>query len=503
MKRITWGIFILAFFLIRPYFMQANGMWYAGDDQDYFSHAFSLISGSFPSYANEFDYGSRNPLGSIGPGLMAAPFVFVFSFIDRIEGSDIFKHRNSENVQRSWSQFGFVFAASFYFWVACLLLYKGLRNYFSSKDASLSIILMVLIQGIPLFVYRRSIFTHAFEFFLQSLFVYLLLINHKKNQFSIEGAWKQIGIGLALGFLFLVRYNDFAAVLIWPFALYCRDRRNLRDPQFWGKIFIMYSTAILLILFFKTWPDILTNHKGYVGVWDQMTTAQPIKFYLKRFIHIFLGPDWGLIYSAPFILIALLSIFFLNFPIKRRLLLCLAPMLFNFYGVLMWRTQGCWYGYRYLIAAITPVLVFPLAHFLYLSQEKFGKKIFVFFVVAAVFPLFSMLCFEGNNTNLTMQVILQYFGREGWGNNTYQLEIWKTLFFQPCGFLMAIFKGGFLYFIYLISILFGLSARLPSMVIKAYPYFDISVLIKVSLLYAAPFIFYGVSKKLRLLSEDS
>jgi len=55
--------------------MQSNGMWYGNDDQDYFANASSLVFGQFPSYEKEFDYGAGDTLGSIGPGLMAAPFV--------------------------------------------------------------------------------------------------------------------------------------------------------------------------------------------------------------------------------------------------------------------------------------------------------------------------------------------------------------------------------------------------------------------------------------------
>ena len=65
--------------------MQQTGLMYGGDDQSYFAHASSLAFGQFPSYQNEvFTSGKGSPKHSIGSGVMAAPFVFVFSLIDRI-----------------------------------------------------------------------------------------------------------------------------------------------------------------------------------------------------------------------------------------------------------------------------------------------------------------------------------------------------------------------------------------------------------------------------------
>jgi hypothetical protein len=170
--------------------MQETGSTYGGDDDSYFAHASSLAFGNFPSYEKEYFVTSgASPMHSIGSGLMAAPFVFIFSLADRAAGSDIIYERTMENIRESWSLFGFVFASSFYFWLACFLLYKGLRYYFHQSEASLAVILMVLCQGIPLFAFRRPVFSHIYEFFLQSLLVFALLRINKKNYFNSGGYW--------------------------------------------------------------------------------------------------------------------------------------------------------------------------------------------------------------------------------------------------------------------------------------------------------------------------
>ncbi len=145
MKVITIFIFLCAFLLLRPYHLQQTGLRYAGDDESYFAHSSSLVFGQFPSYEKEyFTFWEDYPLHSIGSGLMAAPFVFVFSLVDRVVGSDIVHQRTLENTSHSWSLFGFVFASSFYLWLACFLLYKGLRYYFKPHHASLALLLYLV-----------------------------------------------------------------------------------------------------------------------------------------------------------------------------------------------------------------------------------------------------------------------------------------------------------------------------------------------------------------------
>jgi len=79
LRTITVSIFICAFLLMRPYHLQDRTLCYTGDDYSYFAHASSLVFGQFPSYEKEFFVaGDTSPLHSIGPGLMAAPFVFDF-----------------------------------------------------------------------------------------------------------------------------------------------------------------------------------------------------------------------------------------------------------------------------------------------------------------------------------------------------------------------------------------------------------------------------------------
>jgi len=157
--------------------------------------------------------------------------------------------------------------------------------------------------------------------------------------------------------------------------------------------------------------------------------------------------------------------------------------------------QRGWYGNRLIFFSIIPLLILPFAEFLNnLKEKKVLKKWLIVFFILSIFPIISMLAFEGNSTNLTMHLGEQYFGMRDWGNKYYQIEIWKTLFLNPLGFFSAIFKGGPLYPIYLLSKLFNFSNKLPQIVIEKYPRFRIDILVKTLIIYLFPFILFFVIK---------
>lgn len=469
--------------------MQNNGLVYIGDDYSYFAHATSLAFGQFPSYKKEFfTDGDTMPKHSIGPGLMAAPFVYIFSLLDRIGKSSIILQRTRENSLTSWSLFGFVFATNVYFWIACFLLYRGLRNYFSKRHASLSIILMVLFQGLPLYVFRRPVFSHAYEFFLQSLMIYILLRACKSGYFDSRVYWKLIGIGIIMGLTALVRLNNIPVALFWPLIFLGIIRRDAKSVHIWRMLIIPYAVLLVLLFCFKVFPEIYNHSRGY-GTEPQsyLFKLYSASFYLKRFMHMLFGADWGLIFTAPFMLIGLITLFCYRFPLRRLLLICLIPIAVNLYCSITMKTQGGWYGYRYLVTSLIPIAVYPFTLALQNLDVAYSKKTSILLTIIAIFPLLSMLSFEGNNSNLTLTVTDLNFSKVCWGNNAYQLEVWKTLLFTPLASLIAIFKGGLLYLIYLVSIFFGFKKYLPGVALEKYVIFDLSVLIKTIIIYLLPF----------------
>ncbi|MCK5579849.1 MAG: hypothetical protein KAJ18_01100 [Candidatus Omnitrophica bacterium] len=494
MKKISICIFVCAFFLCRPYQLQHSGLCYSGDDQSYFAHATAIVFQQYPHYDKEFfTMGKERPEHPLGPSLLAAPFVYVFSLVDRVLGSDIVIQRTRANISSSWSLFGFVFATIFYFWVSCWLLYKGLRFHFEEKFAFLSIVALVFMQGLPLFAFRRPVFSHVYELFLQSLLIFLLLKYRGGISLNRRKYLKLFLIGIVIALMGLVRYNNIIMAIAWPLVLIGRPwRKNILN------LFVVYGVFVLTIFLFKFLPELVLDHsagmegasfaKGYL-----LAVHDPL-FYMRRIMHIFFGIDWGLVFTAPFIILGLGSLLYFRFPLRKALVLISLPLLVNFVVVVQWLAQGGWYGYRYLVFSSVPVFAYPLAFLFRALYKKMGNKMYILLFFIAIFPFLSMICFDGNNTNLTLKPLNDgYFGRGGSDNLTYQLEVWKTVLFHPIQFSIAIFKGGVLYLVYLASLIFRVDSKLPAVVLSRYPVFDLSVFIKMVIIYFLPFVLYWVS----------
>src|SRR3990167_7582678 len=399
MRTITLLIFCLGFLLLRPYEVQMTGLKYGGDDDSYFAHATALVYGNFPSYQYEYNiYGSKKPEIAVGCGDLATPFVFVFSFIDRLTHNPIVNQRNDFNDQHSWSLFGFVFASLFYLWLACLLLYLGLGYFFKTAEVKLAIILLLLVEGIPLFVFRRPVYSHIYEFFTQSALLFILLY---KNKFE----------------------------------------------------------------------DLVENNRK-----------------IKCLLIIFTG------ILAPFVLIGVICLLSnMHYPVKKQLLILFIPCLLDFYMAVNFVSQGGWYGYRYFLFSFMPIIIVPFTYFISRIFEfpQYRKIIWIVLILIALPPLLSMLAYEGNSSNLTLSLI----PGNDWNNLSYELQVWKTLVQHPAEFIIAIIKGGPLYLVYLTATLFHLQVFLPAIVLEKYSSFQLTTLIKVLILYLAPFAFLFLWEK--------
>lgn len=496
---ITIIIFIFAFFIFRPYFMQERGLLYGGDDEGYFAHATSLVFFQFPDYSKEYytDAGTEQPpnennypMHSIGPGLMAFPFVLTFSFIDRLQNNSIVEKRTLENVIDSWSLFGFVISTIFYFYMGIFLLYKALRKYFDDRICFYSILFMILFQYFFLYVFRRPVLSHIYEFFLQSILVYFLIKDSKTKFIINTKLWFSVLVGVLIGLIVLVRNNNILFAALWPIVLFCFENNRFSLKNSWKKLIIIYFVGIILVFIFKFIPLLIYRYEAYAYVLKSIFNKANVLFYLKSFLNVIFGIDFGLIFTAPFVLVGIVCLVSLKFDFKKKLLIIFAPIIVN---IMMALNARGWYGYRYLVFAITPLLIFPFALFLFnLNLKKISKRWLIFLYILAIFPILSMLVFEGNSTNLTLHLKEQYFGLIDWGNKFYQVEIWKTLFLYPVEFLKALLKGGPLYLIYVTSNIFNLFQKLPEIIHEKYPIFKLDIFLKTLLIYLTPFILFFI-----------
>jgi len=484
--KIAFTIFIFMFILLRPYTVTGSGFWYYGDDQDYFAHDTSIVFGQFPSYRNEYmTIDGHYPQSSIGSSLLSLPFVWAFSLIDRCLGSSIVLHRTADNIPGSWSEFGFALASCFYFSLGCILLYKGALYFVEERYAFLSITLTALCQGLPLFVVRRPIFSHAAEFFLQSIFVFLILRNITTSQKFPRIWWHYLLLGILGALTYLTRYNNIGFAGVAPIVLLISSNFTVKK---WKSLLLIFASVFVMIAIFKIWPE--SYNKTHVYTWIKeylLINVTPVQLG-KRVLHILFGLDWGLIYSAPYILIGLAAFFLSNFPGKKYFLWLLIALIINFYIIMIWGSQGGWYGYRYLLAATIPLLVLPVAILFKNAEAFFKKNLTLCWVLLSIPPALSMFCFEGNDSTLDLRLTPQDFGHTDITNNLYQFHVWETFLFQPMFFLNILCKGGGQYIAFLFTHLLQKIGLFSNAYFRNYTSFDPILLIKVILIYTVPFL---------------
>ncbi len=488
MKKIAVLIFISAFILLRPYLVQSGGFWYQGDDQDYFSHAASIAFGAFPSYKKEYLVIDQNyPQSSIGSGLLAAPFVWAFSLIDRLSGSGIAVQRTAENVPGSWSQFGFLLAACFYFSCACFLLYRGLCHVIEQRFAFVAVALTVFCQGLPLYAFRRPIFSHTTEFFLQSICVYFFLKNCVSESKYPKLWWHYLALGAIGGLIYLTRYNDVGFALGWPLIFILMAGFSLKSVQSWQKVGLAAIGFLSVFLVFKYWPEMSNHYTPYQWANKFLFREMTVADITRRITHILFGVDWGLLYTAPFVLLGFGAAIFLKYPARKYLLLLLPALLINFYVIIVWGSSGGWYGYRYLIPSAIPVLVVPVAFLFKRVEERVGKKLTWFWCLLAIPPALSMVCFEGNGTDLNLYTRMEDFGITDYSNPVYQVNAWHTFLFKPAQYLGILCSGGVQYIQYVTVSLLQKCGIFTNAFFRNYSGLELWTVLKMGLVYALPF----------------
>jgi len=132
--------------------------------------------------------------------------------------------------------------------------------------------------------------------------VYLLLKPRGEIVFDVKEHLRLFGIGVVLGLMCLVRYNNAVAAFIWLIVL-SGHWYGIGKKNFWKAIIFLGLFFLFSILAFKLLPTIYNRSGGY-GIAKAVSLFQPhpFQFYSERFFYVIFGIDWGLIFTAPFVL---------------------------------------------------------------------------------------------------------------------------------------------------------------------------------------------------------
>ena len=375
-----------------------------GDDHDYFMHSETIAIDFDFDYSNQLlgneerRYNKNNkiaPTGFVGSGLLAAPFLFIGSKLGN-QLSDLY------NLKILF----YSFSPIFYLYFSYELLRKTL-NIEKKEKENFFLLLLIFGSGISYYAFERYSMTHVYEFFATSLVIYVSekFYNPKNKYKNIYSAC----IPLALLISFLIRWVNYYVILIPIIIAIIENKSKIKLLK--NRFFYISSiVSIYLFLWFskKIYGIYTFNPQkiyGEINVAEKVNifNSELILNYLKNFIFILFGEEFGIFWFSPVIwLVFIFSIYgFVKNKKERILNLVLLIAFLNLFGiVLIWGSTGSSYGFRYLFGII------PLCIYIIIKKKLYQKKpINYYLLIFCTFSFLSTLFFE--TTELTQLSLVE------------------------------------------------------------------------------------------------
>ncbi len=318
----------------------------------------------------------NTPRGFYGAGLMAAPFVAIFSVIDRMAGAAVIDDR--DQFLHTWSYFGFSAAVQVYFLLSIVFFWRS-ANALGTSLPKAAIVLFCFSSGVLYFVFVRPRMPHAFEFFALSLVTYasVRLWEELKNGRPCL-VWGSVA-AFAANLCVSVHMND-ANVALLPILfclmMLCLERDGKIDGEARRGWFRMTGGYLLLVglfyipfgilnfAFFDTAFPMPRDIYGGDFVLPEVNRIDAAFETFRTWLSalpstgtVLFGAEFGLLYTNPVAVIGTAAIMatLAGAAVRGR---TLAPtiaigavavyVLFSLSFVLLWRSTGSSYGYRYL-----------------------------------------------------------------------------------------------------------------------------------------------------------
>ena len=319
-KKLIWIFYFLILFIFsfRPNFLSKES-YFKGDPLSYLAHSMTIALDWDLNYENELHQGREIndflPVHPIGPGILAAPFVYIFSLIDKINKHPVIN--NHQKYKYSWIIVGFIFATYVYFFLGVILYDNSLKIIFNNQN-NLLLLLLICSTGILYYVLNVPVLSHSFEFFSISLLLYLSLQIIIKEKIIF-----QILYPIVLLLNLIVRYNNLNLILL-PFIillfyyLLFPEKIDLKIVYKKLILFLMLTFFGLLLYsifckyFINTWyPSFvslsgLENSKG-IGSENIISIFKKLFFMLPNLTILFFGSEFGLIYSNPILIFSFIG----------------------------------------------------------------------------------------------------------------------------------------------------------------------------------------------------
>ena len=407
-------LFLILLFL-KTDFRLENDIYCCSDDYDYYSHAKTIALDFDFDYQNQFSQyidarfyknDKPAPIGFVGSGLLASPFVFIGNIFDKLFNVDSFV--NYKILFYSFSSVFYLFT-SFYFLIK-------IKNIISPKFKNIHLLILLLGSGISYYAFERFSMTHVYEVFTITMISYFTLKPVIKN--STE---EKLNIFYITFFMFLgfnVRWVNYF-ILILPFFL--TRYLNIKNKEIYkNKLFYYFLICFLFLTLYinKLIYGVWTLNPNFVyssGITDTgINLLFNIPHLIKSFFIIIFSQEFGIFYFSPII--------FAGFFIAIYEALKGHKKIFNFVGlaiflqvfsiVILWQSTSSSYGFRYLNCLI-PVSIIMFLHFYEnIKIKKYKEVISRTIIFFSIFSIFSTLFFETTlMTQLSLEEQMNSFGK--------------------------------------------------------------------------------------------
>ena len=419
---------IVTFFLItllfKPLWLFNNtNLGAPGDDMSYWLHSATLAFDQDFNYLNDYEINhnifnpeTNAPAHPPGAGYLASPFVYLFSLFDKVAGTtDAYTRINPV---KSFAYAGYFIAGLIYTFFGSYFLSKIVKKY-NNKYAGL-LLFSGLMSTLIHFVSTRFLMSHASEFFLCSLIIYIFEKNDNKY-LSKNDITKLV---LTYFLLAITRPSTFLYSLIL-FLVY--RNKFVFNKNFISTYIIQLSGFLLLYISLSrklyTKNYILLNSYGEYS--NQYTSSLTFDQFLKGFVdlpNLFLSTNMGIAFSTPIVFLAFI-VFLKNYLRENGKILDKVSMFFyfsaSFFPLLIWQGREVAYGQRLLIGII-PLCIIITSKYLVENYLVASAK-FLTFVSYSGYILF--YSFE----KLTLRPGTTLWGTKvGYTAENYYLEVFKA-----------------------------------------------------------------------------
>ena len=408
-------IFIVALIFIKTDYRLESDFYCCKDDYDYYAHAETIAIDKDFDYSNQlagneesrfFYNGKSAPSGFFGSGLLSAPFVYL---------GNIFNKAFPNNLMYNFIVIFYSLSSLFYL-TFTFLIFNKINSLLGNKVHPYLIQLYILGSGVGYFVFERYSMTHVYEIFSISLVIYFT-IKYRDSKSSNHAFIIPILVLLSI----LTRWVNIY-VLIIPFLTlkllsvdtkqYLRNRYFLLSSFLSICIFAFHSYLIYGIVTFN--PEFTYNTSGSLQGFFGMENSifRFIVLNIKNLFVFLFSFEFGIFWFSPIVFfgfyLGIKNLLFKSKFLESKIINIIYLFCFSqiFSLVLLWRSTGSSYGYRYTFNLCAISILYILIN----NNVSFLEKQYLKYM--SVFSCFSVLFFETTlGTQLSLVSIVNSFGR--------------------------------------------------------------------------------------------